>query len=196
MPRQESSEKHDDTGKSMPEDALNAHNNLLADSLGFIEKNKVNIAAGAALTLGTIVLLKGKALTAAPKEIAAVTKAAEEGLTGTAAKNADGFLASIIDDIKAAGQLFDNKVSAHVAPEALKTKANPFGYSEEWIRVMGPGKVQNRYISQLQTDNAFYRSALVEPGPISDPKSLMKFLELKPKRIDVNSLTFPPKPWL
>ncbi len=130
MPQLEGNEHQAGKGNDKP----GAHNKLLDDSLNLIKEHPAEVVAGAAgvaVTVGTIALLKGKALPALGKEIGAVAKAGEEGLLAKAAQHTDG-LAPIVDNMKAAGHLFDNKVSPEVlraAQETIETNV-PKGTSE------------------------------------------------------------------
>ena len=97
MPQLEGSEHHTGKGKDVP----GAHNRLLDDSLNLIKEHPAEVAAGVALAIGSIALLKAKALPTAGKELGAVAKAAEEGLLPKAAQHADG-LTPLLDDIRSA----------------------------------------------------------------------------------------------
>ncbi|MDP3506688.1 MAG: hypothetical protein Q8T09_01735 [Candidatus Melainabacteria bacterium] len=119
MPQLEGNEHHAGKGKKEP----GAHNKLLDDSLNLVKEHKteVAIASAAVLAVGSIALLRGKALPAVGKELGAAAKAAEEGLVAKAAQHADG-LAPIVDDMRAAGHhLLGNEVNPQVVRAAQET---------------------------------------------------------------------------
>ncbi len=99
MPQLEGSENQAGKGENEP----GAHNKFLNDSLNLVKEHKaeVAIASAAVLAVGTIALLKGKALPALGKEIGAVAKAREEDLLAKAAQHTDG-LTPLLGDIRSA----------------------------------------------------------------------------------------------